>query len=218
MNLPAIPGFGWASSAQDKVILHGEVCIVSTGEFPSSRPAELVNLVSENKVEVNEFTRQIEGTLKAYFSKEDYLLEELNEFYATGKSNDRVMKWHLMKIAPNTSFKLHAHQNIELIYVIKGTMHEVRNIGFPPKRIFPVSEKEGPNLSDESLALQFSHRRVPQGSFLVNEKGSIHLSYTLEDGAELLTLWSGSHGNIPADQYPVNSAELLALPVFVVPY
>ena len=232
-----VPGFGWTTPSASRVILHPRTVFIDAeyGDFVSSSiPAELVNLVSpSDTVNPQFFAAAIGESLAGYFGTSDVLKEELEEFYSEGKSNDRVMRWHLMKIAPNTSFRLHAHQNIELIYVIKGTMHEIRLASEAPKRIFPVEEKDGPNLSDPKLSLKFTRRHTTapinnesavssadfyKSGFLINEKGSIHMSYTMDDGAELLVLWSGGHGNIPAEQYPVNAAEVLELPADVTPF
>lgn len=103
-------------------------------------------------------------------------------------------------------------------------MHELRFNGMPPKRLFPVEEKDGPDLSCLDKDPLFVHRSTTaattniQERFLINEKGSIHLSYTMEDGADLLVLWSGGHGNIPVEQYPRNAAEVLVLPPSVTPF
>jgi hypothetical protein len=37
---------------------------------------------------------------------------------------------------------------------------------------------------------------------LINEVGSVHLSFTREEGAVLMVLWSGGHANVPVDGYP----------------
>eukprot|EP00951_Prasinocladus_malaysianus_P037006 scaffold394223_cov32-Prasinocladus_malaysianus.AAC.1 len=58
--------------------------------------------------------------------------EQLDEFYATAHSHGRAMSWVIMTIQPNQSFPLHAHPNIEAIYVAKGTLHELRLSGPPP--------------------------------------------------------------------------------------
>lgn len=219
--LPAIPGFGWTTPARGKVELHPQSHEVPLGEFPGTAPQAMLDLIQLGQ---SEFSRHMMDALKQHGAKVPLFVEEANEFMRTGTSNGRRMKWHLMRIAPNTSFKLHAHPNIELIYVIRGTMNEVRLCGSLPKRVFDIEEKDGPPLSDSTLGLQFIRRSTsadgpePVDRFLINEKGSIHLSYTMEDGAELLILWSGSHANIPLDQYPPNAAEVLALPTQVTPY
>lgn len=42
------------------------------------------------------------------------------------RSNGRELKWNIMSIAPNEQFQLHAHPNLELIWVLGGAMHEYR--------------------------------------------------------------------------------------------
>lgn len=39
-------------------------------------------------------------------------------------------------------------------------------------------------------------------SYLINEPGSVHLSYTTDDGAILLLLWSGKHVYFHKDGQP----------------
>lgn len=218
MNLPPIPGLGWATPPDSKFIMHDQSVVVRAGDFPSSKPAELLKLVSTEIVDVEMFTQTIENVLATYFCKNNRLKEELSEIYATGKSNDRDMIWNLQKIAPNVSFRLHCHQNIELIYVIRGGMNEFRMASPPVKRIFPLCEKEGPDMSDPSLNVQFITRSVGAGSFLINEKGSMHMSWSSETGAELLVLWSGGHGRMPAEFYPANANEVFVVPEGVTPF
>ena len=198
--------------------MHDQSVAVQAGEFPSSKPAELLKLASTYPIDVDEFTQKIEDALATYFSGDDLLKKELEEIYATGKSNERDMVWNLQKIAPNVSFRLHCHQNIELIYVIKGGMNEFRMSSPPVKRIFSLNEKEGPDMSDPSLDVQFITRSVGAGSFLINEKGSMHMSWSSETGAELLVLWSGGHGRMPAEFYPANASEVFVVPEGVTPF
>lgn len=219
------PGFGWSTPSASKVVLHPESFLVDCANFPSNAPGELLNKALESQAVVPaDLAVSILNAMHAYFDNSTEFTEELDEFLSTGCSNGRPLKWHFMHIAPNTSFRLHAHQNIELIYVARGTMHELRLNGAPIKRLFPVDEKDGPSLLDLDHEVKFMHRSTTAASpavqdrFLVNEKGSIHLSYTMEDGADLLVLWSGSHGNIPAELYPHNASESLALPPNVTPY
>lgn len=193
--------------------MHPETYVVEPENFPGDAPAKLLELVGSQYPEINNLIVEV---LEDYSYSNPVFADELREFRETGKSNGRSMKWHLMKIEPNTSFKLHAHPNIELIYVIRGTMNEIRLSNPAPKREFSPEESFGPPLSDPAMKLAFIHRSTggdsePSDRFLVNEKGSIHLTYTTDDGAELLVLWSGGHANIPLDQYPPNASEALQL-------
>lgn len=228
--------------------------------YSHAMAGELLNALSSPDVHVDpeRLAIAIEAALRNHFIRDrDHcddenatqgasLRADLDEFTSTGRSNGRAMKWHLMRIAPNTSFKLHAHPNIELIYVIRGTMHEIRlHDSQIPRRVFAVDEKEGPPLDgDIAEPLRFRHRStssvpnsVPssgdgskdsestkddhlysQSRFLINERGSIHLTYTLDDGAELLVLWSGGHANIPPARLPRDAATVLKLPPEVLPF
>jgi len=79
----------------------------------------------EKHVNVQDFAFRIKDSLAKYFEK-TCTNDDLKEFFDTGLSNNRRLRWDIMYIAPNTSFKLHAHPNIELIYVIDGAIHEHR--------------------------------------------------------------------------------------------
>ena len=119
-----------------------------------------------------------------------------------------------MKIQPNVQFRLHAHPNIEFIFVKSGTMHEYRYIPTstddPPLKEYKDGQDiTGPDMSNLPLSkFTFEYRCVASKGFLVNESGSIHLSFTREDGAELVVLWSGNHANIEGERVPVNMAEI----------
>ena len=138
----------------------------------------------------------------------------MDEFLSTGLSGNRFLRWDVMKIAPNTSFSLHAHPNIELIYVISGTIFEIRRTGVPVKRDFSISEIHGPDLSTDEA--RFILRSTTSDNILINEKGSIHLTFTQENETQLLVLWGGKHANIPKAFYPAYDI-LGSVPVEVKP-
>jgi hypothetical protein len=234
-HMDARPGLGWTSTPR-RVVLHPTTIPVEYGDFPGKAPAELVNLALGADAEVvcsEVLSESITKALRGFFDSPVSLAEELAEFLTLRHSNGRTLKWNVMSIKPNSSFKLHAHQNIELILVLQGAMHEIRLVSPPPQTVFSLEQKDGPNLT-ESLHMQFERftTYAPakplnqnsafdlQSSFLLNPKGSIHLSYTAREGATLLVLWSGSHGNIPLHQYPPQSGEVsvFSLPDSIVPF
>ena len=116
----------------------------------------------------------------------------------------------IMTIQPNCAFRLHAHPNIEMIYVIAGSMHEFRFRG-PPMKDYSLSttDNEGPDFSQGTTAIfepltisaNISFDDLTSG-FLINEKGSVHQSYTAEIGCHLLVLWSGCHANVSKAHQP----------------
>ncbi len=78
--------------------------------------------------------------------------------------------------------------------------------GAPPPIITAL---EGPNLK-ACPALAWEEASVPAGKFLPNTIGSVHQSYTKEEGALILVLYSGCHANIRPECCPTGgSADLL---------
>lgn len=126
------PGFGWVSSKIKLVSLDEGGKVVTEDDmkesFPSNYACNFVRRFCEERsisFQIEGFANTVNQVLKSYLSSQN-LSDEYDEFIKTGKSNGREMKWDIMTIQPNTSFKLHAHPNIEIIYVIQGAIHEFR--------------------------------------------------------------------------------------------
>jgi hypothetical protein len=126
------PGFGWAIRTKEERVIIEEGRVLSLSDvqqgFPLDYPGEFVQeKVIKYGIDHHfpNFHLDINDVFYRYFASRN-ILNEYEEFLATGKSNGREMKWDMMLVQPNTSFRLHAHPNIELIYVIQGAMHEFR--------------------------------------------------------------------------------------------
>lgn len=125
---------------------------------------------------------------------------ELAAWLETGLSNGRGLKLQLMALKPMYWFKLHAHPNMEFEATLVGSLREVRLKGPPPTTDFATRRScklQGPVLSGP---LEFEEGAVSSGKFLVNPTGSVHQSFTGEDGALILVLWSGCHATIPPER------------------
>mmetsp|Transcript_6101 Transcript_6101/g.10147 ORF Transcript_6101/g.10147 Transcript_6101/m.10147 type:complete len:277 (+) Transcript_6101:175-1005(+) len=125
--------------------------------------------------------------------------KELSDFFKTSFSNDRPLQWSLMDCGPASQFHLHAHPNIELVYCVRGELHEVRMDG----DAYDVSSNgKGPSLVDCTRSWSFATLR--QGCWLVNEVGSIHKSFTATSskGCTLLVLWGGGHADVAEGEEP----------------
>ena len=90
-----------------------------------------------------------------------------------------------------------------------GTLREVRLVSEPvPTTDFGVAGGTptgdyGPNLAAlaaSGAAMRWAELEVPTGQTLVNAVGSTHQSFTTDEGALLLLLWSGCHANITPDK------------------
>jgi hypothetical protein len=205
---------GEAEGAQPPVELtKGEIATTEGAHegrgFPGPYPAQL--LLKEASVDVGDgeaFASKWATAVGHLFDAKPHGRAEWEEFLNGGLSNGRAMRWDLMTIAPKQSFPLHAHANIEAIYVAKGTLLELRLCGPIPPTHF-VDDASGhplpPDLSDRSAT--FERLTFPVGSFLVNDVGSVHQSYTEEEGAVLLLLWGGCHANITPSHMPKKAYE-----------
>jgi len=144
-------------------------------------------------------TNGVQQAMDSYFSSKQ-LLSQYEELVTTKTSNGMPLKWDAMVIPPNLQFRLHSHKNVECIKVIRGAMHEFRlkdtEVASFAHDSFTDERKEA-NLT-KMRESEFEYkvcRWSDPNPFIVNEVGSCHLSFTKEDGALLLVLWSGFHYN-----------------------
>jgi hypothetical protein len=212
-ELSSIPGFGWARSRNLRKVEVFDVC--SYNPKKGFDVLTDLNTIYEEKghslLDENDNFKHAEAALKAGVREAEYM-----ELVDTGKSCGLPLKFTIMNISKSTQFRLHAHPNIELIYVKTGTIYEWRYKsdggvkGTPLKTYSSGKDLTGPEMSTLPLShCMFEYKACSAGQFIVNESGSIHLSYTKEDGAELVVFWSGNHANI--EDLPRNHAELIEL-------
>lgn len=107
---------------------------------------------------------------------------DLHEFLSTARSLGRRLQWSVLECPAGSQFRLHVHPNLELVYCIRGKLHEMRWMGDPK------SYKSGGPWKFASLGA---------GEWLVNQSGSIHKSFTSSnEDCVLLALWGGSHQDL----------------------
>jgi hypothetical protein len=171
---------------------------VSKG-FPGCVPARLLQQATGIELDPS-WETSWQSNASALFNQKN--TQDFEQFMQTGKSNGREMSWTIISIPPNRSFPMHAHPSIEVIYVAKGVMHELRLTGQPPTKEFGA-DLQGPDLS-KTTTKAFAHHAIAQGEMLVNEIGSVHQSYTKDQGCVLLVLWSSAHADICSSHMPHN--------------
>ena len=125
MNPFIKPGFGWTNlhNNKDKVIIAQGNTVTAFRKF--SDAAFFINEMLGLCLDSLSFETKINNCLNIELGIER-AKEVIDEMFAKGTSNNRKLKYDLMKILPNTAFKMHAHPNIEIIYVITGALHEFR--------------------------------------------------------------------------------------------
>lgn len=221
-----IPGFGWSkmpASSGAVTFMEGSDRALTELEydtFPGLYPGLLVNRFASEfeqedaTLDATKLADIISRKFRCYFASKG-LNKQADELIESRISNNRPMRWVVMIIKPNSTFKFHAHPNVEFIYVIKGKLFEFR-LQTTVEKDYNASS-DGPDLRPYGTS-DFKANSVSEcdpvagtdpiedvNRFIINEIGSCHLSYTKEEGCVLLVLWGGSHSNVPMDQYPAVS-------------
>ena len=119
------PGFGWTNfhNNKSKVIIYNGGYVQDLGSFVNA--AKFINETLGSSVDVESFDSNINSSLidELGINRSN---EVTHEIFSMGTSNKRKLRFDLMKILPNTAFRMHAHPNVEIIYVISGDLHEFR--------------------------------------------------------------------------------------------
>lgn len=150
----------------------------------------------------------------------------LEEVVSKGMSNGHPLMLQFLACPPNFNFALHSHASVELDIPLIGELWEkyLHGVTMNPTLLArtsplvvndedrmlynPPSEIE---IKSESLALtnkvyeqvsslgkagKFVDQVNFEGSVIYNEIGSIHQTYTKDQGCLILALWCGAHANI----------------------
>jgi len=128
--------------------------------------------------------------------------EDLREWYDTGLSNGIAPRFVALHIPKWTSFFVHQHPGIELVYLLRGSMHEIRLT--EPRHIErrcvePVAPFD---LKDDSYQFERKLHVAQSGRWLANEVGSVHQSFTEEEDCVMIAIWPGRYTLFEEDQLP----------------
>lgn len=158
----------------------------------------------------DDFDRKWHAALQTLFAKhKDCMIDELQEFFDTGRSNGRKLQLQVMVLPPGMYFKIHAHPNIEFELTLRGCLEEFRFLFRVPKDKLGVvrgngnadadDAPRGPDITKQNST--FQHHKVQAGECMINETGSVHQSFTSNDEpCALIVLWSGCHANTRPEQ------------------
>lgn len=114
----------------------------------------------------------------------DQGIADIHEFLTTGMSHGMPLRMNIFSGARNWNYGTHVHRNLEYMTVLGGTLYEHRSTGLVKE--FPVNHTvKLPNHGQY-------HDEVTQcGEREINEFGSLHTSYTKDDGVLFLTMYNG---------------------------
>jgi hypothetical protein len=164
--------------------------VIITQDGSSVTPAGIVDaalpgfLGPEGSSEWAAFNEEWFGSMVHSFETRATGPPELEEFLNTGKSYGQTLKMNLFSAPRLWNFGSHVHKNIEYMKVLEGTLHEYRSDGL-------VTEMDMDRLVPLPAEGAFHNEISTAGHVEVNEFGSLHTSYTLDDGVLLLTLFNG---------------------------
>lgn len=129
--------------------------------------------------------------------------EDCSEWLQTGRSNGSPSEFVALGIPPRTSFFVHQHPGIELVYLVKGSMHEVR-LEEPAHIDRSCTTPHAPyDLRDPSYRFQRREFRAGQGGrWLANEVGSVHQTFTEDEECLMIALWPGRYVIFRDEQLP----------------
>jgi hypothetical protein len=116
------------------------------------------------------------------------------ELIKKNKSCNEKLFWQMIYIPPYSMFQLHAHPNIEYDYVVDGNFYEIR-CKHIIKDNYCIKNPIGPDISNFSIN-DFYFNKISKNNALINDIGSVHLSFTKDKHCLLYCLWSGKHANI----------------------
>ena len=117
---------------ESTIFLDYMLCWLGEGDkitFASSSPGDLLceYLDDYSQFHPIKVASIIEKAINNYSNSNAVYRDDILEIISHNHlSNGRVLKWNIMSIAPNVQFQLHAHPNLELIWVVSGAMHEYR--------------------------------------------------------------------------------------------
>jgi hypothetical protein len=84
-----------------------------------------------------------------------------------------------------------------MVYIVEGTMYEIRLQGKPD--FSPVVGEPGPDISS---GYEYVERSFGTGSWVVNEVGSIHQSFSKDEAVTLIAVWPSGYVFFPPERLP----------------
>jgi hypothetical protein len=146
-----------------------------------------------------QFLKDFRYNMDYYFYKEhSELKEEYQELLNTNKSNGKYLKWSVLFIEPNSNLKLHIHPNIEYAYA--------------PLKEYLLSEYRYKYIVQDISTIKNIPREdfiYNTPNFLINPIDSMHITYTKNNYAVILVLWSGTLIDVPNEDYPLFIQDLV---------
>ena len=109
---------------------------------------------------------------------------------AAGAASLQGLKWSVLIMEPNRFFQLHKHPNIEVVFCARGAIYENRVLS---SALLNYQRDQNAQLVDSGFPKFFKVMQHAGGTAYDHPRYSVDQVYTLDEGAVVLTLWSGKH-------------------------
>jgi len=129
--------------------------------------------------------------------------EDHKEWLTTGRSNGGIPEFVALAIPPRTAFFVHQHPGIELVFLVRGSLHEIR-LSDPAHIDRHCTALESPfDLKNPDYRFVRNEFKVGAGGrWLTNEVGSIHQTFTEDEECLMVAVWPGRYMTFRDDQLP----------------
>lgn len=125
------------------------------------------------------------------------------EWLRTGRSNGLALEFVALHIPPRTAFFVHQHPGLELVFLVRGSMQEVRLA--QPAHIDRacLSQRSVRDLRDPAYRFSRSEFSAGKGGrWITNEVGSVHQTFTEDEECLMIALWPGRYVIFEESQLP----------------
>ena len=168
--------------------------------------------IFSTKEEVDSFDKDFWRLLMTSFS-----VEELTELFEKGSSNGYPLRLQILVLPKDSTYKIHAHPNLELIIGMQGELMEYKLTDYHHSKkmlqrksytLTPPSDNVIKDMMDQferCMVIEDQGNRshfvdrvcTTQGKCCSNQIGSVHQSFSGKNkGTMVFVLWSGCHANV----------------------
>lgn len=174
-------------------------------DWPGDYPSKLCQHAFgfDLKVSATDFRSQMFHAVEKHLCARPKGIQDHSEWLRTGLSNGRRPEFVALHIPPRTAFFVHQHPGIELIFLVRGSLWEIRLEN--PAHLQRECQEPAAPYDLKNPQYQFGKREFKagvEGQWLANEMGSIHQTFTEDEECLLIAVWLGSYVIFSEDQLP----------------
>jgi len=162
----------------------------------------LNNLLGYKNVEPIEFYETFRNRMSSFFNNKKNN-NQWKELIKTNKSCNRNLYWQVIYVPPYHFMHIHAHVTVEYDYVAEGEIYQIRCKNEYNSNYY-LKNLKGPDISKLSKN-DFFLDKTTKNNAIINDIGSIHISFTKSKPCKIFSLFSGDFASIQHIPYFLNN-------------